>query len=177
MQQVFIVTGGYSGVGYELSKIPYGKHGTIDIAGRNQEKAEDAINGIRSVGRSSHGQLEFLKLGLANFASIPESAADFLSRETRLDALKNNAGPIGPDACTRAMVVSAICYLLLFFNLGRRPLTWTSGDRAYDVHQLPRPVLFDAVSTTFTSGNYGIVVPWFNSREEEVKRLLSILVH
>ncbi|KAB8076087.1 hypothetical protein BDV29DRAFT_155014 [Aspergillus leporis] len=102
--RVFIVTGGYSGVGYELSKIPYGKHGTIDIAGRNQEKAEDAINGIRSVGRSSHGQLEFLKLGLANFASIPESAADFLSRETRLDALKNNAGPIGPDACTRAMV-------------------------------------------------------------------------
>jgi short-subunit dehydrogenase involved in D-alanine esterification of teichoic acids len=40
---VHIVTGGYAGCGYELSKIFYQKNATVYIAGRSKDKADKAI--------------------------------------------------------------------------------------------------------------------------------------
>jgi retinol dehydrogenase-12 len=41
------VTGGYSGVGYELVKILYSKNGVVYIAGRDEKKAAEAIARIK----------------------------------------------------------------------------------------------------------------------------------
>lgn len=94
--RVFIVTGGYAGVGKELSQILYGKNGTVYIAGRSQDKADTAISHIKHAHPSSDGKLEFLHLDLADLASIKPSAEAFLAKEQRLDVLTNNAGVMMP---------------------------------------------------------------------------------
>lgn len=68
--RVFIVTGGYAGCGKELSKILYGKGGTVYLAGRSQDKAEVAMEEIRKTWPSSDGRLEFLKVDLADLVRL-----------------------------------------------------------------------------------------------------------
>jgi retinol dehydrogenase-12 len=93
--KVTIITGGYSGVGFELAKLLYQKNCTIYIAGRRAEQALKAIDVIKSTYPLSEGRLEFLPLDLADLATIKTSAAEFLSKEKRLDILWNNAGVLG----------------------------------------------------------------------------------
>lgn len=94
--RVFIVTGGYAGVGKELSQMLYAHHGTVYIAGRSKDKADAAIAAIKANTPSSDGRLEFLQLDLADLPTIKASAEDFLRREQRLDVLTNNAGVMTP---------------------------------------------------------------------------------
>ncbi|KAK3721734.1 short-chain alcohol dehydrogenase [Vermiconidia calcicola] len=100
--RVFIVTGGYAGVGKELSKILYSKNGTVYVAGRSEDKAEGAIEEIKQATPSTDGRLEFLMLDLADLASIKGSVDDFLRREQRLDVLTNNAGVMTPPSGSKA---------------------------------------------------------------------------
>lgn len=100
--RVHIVTGGYAGVGKELSKILYQKSGTVYIAGRSKKKAERAIDEIKQAHPSSDGRLEFLKVDLADLSSIKPSVDDFLKREQRLDVLTNNAGVMIPPEGSKA---------------------------------------------------------------------------
>lgn len=93
--QVTIVTGGYSGVGFELTKLLYQNNCTVYIAGRRPEEASNAIRAIVEGDKKSRGKLEFLLLDLADLSTIKKSAAEFLSKETRLDILWNNAGILG----------------------------------------------------------------------------------
>lgn len=106
LSQVFIVTGGYVGVGYELSKILYQRNGTVYVAGRSKEKAEKAISTLQKEVYDSSGRLEFLQLDLADLPTVPKSAADFMSRESRLDVLVNNAGVMTPPAGSKTSQVS-----------------------------------------------------------------------
>lgn len=94
--KVHIVTGGYVGCGYELTKILYQHNATIYVAGRSPQKASTAIQSIKDAHPSSKGRLEFLKLDLADLTTIKASADDFLSKEDRLDVLTNNAGVMIP---------------------------------------------------------------------------------
>lgn len=98
--KVFIVTGGSSGVGFELARILFGAGGKVYIAGRSEENALIAIDKIKSSiqDSSATGQLEFLHLELNDLSSIKTSAEDFKSRETKLDVLWNNAGVSMPPA-------------------------------------------------------------------------------
>jgi NAD(P)-dependent dehydrogenase (short-subunit alcohol dehydrogenase family) len=92
--KVFIVTGGASGIGYELSKILYNAGGTVYIAGRSEEKALRAILDIKGIDHDTYaaGKLEFLPLTLDDLSSIKSSVEAFKSKEERLDVLFNNAG-------------------------------------------------------------------------------------
>ncbi|KAF2159565.1 hypothetical protein M409DRAFT_70892 [Zasmidium cellare ATCC 36951] len=94
--RVFIVTGGYAGVGDQLSQILYSKNGTIYIAGRSKEKAESAMVRIQKAHPSSKGRLEFLKLDLGDLTTIKPAVESFLSQVSRLDVLINNAGVMFP---------------------------------------------------------------------------------
>ena len=96
-----VVTGGYAGVGEELSKILYGKGATVYIAGRSEEKAHRAIERIKTTVPSSSGRLEFLLLDLNDLSTVTASADKFLSQESRLDVLVNNAGVMFPPAGTK----------------------------------------------------------------------------
>ncbi|KAF2203655.1 short-chain dehydrogenase [Delitschia confertaspora ATCC 74209] len=95
--KVFIVTGGYAGIGFELTKILFAKGGKVYIAGRSEEKAREAISKIREVVKDSNGgALEFLHLELDDLSSIKASAEEFKSKESKLDVLWNNAGVSQP---------------------------------------------------------------------------------
>jgi retinol dehydrogenase-12 len=86
------VTGSNTGIGKEVAQILFSKNAKVYIAARSQEKAEKAIEVIKKSSPNSTGELVFLRLDLANLASIRASAEEFLSKETKLDVLFSNAG-------------------------------------------------------------------------------------
>ncbi|KID72775.1 Short-chain dehydrogenase/reductase [Metarhizium brunneum] len=90
--KVHIVTGGYAGIGKELSTILYQHNAVIYIAGRNEEKATTAIEEIKAQNPDSRGRLEFLSLDLSDLTTIKPALEEFSAREKRLDVLVNNAG-------------------------------------------------------------------------------------
>lgn len=94
--QVFIITGGYTGVGYELTKILYAHNATVHIAGRSATKAASALANIRAASPHSTGHLAFLELDLADLSTIKPAVATFLASNHRLDVLVNNAGVMFP---------------------------------------------------------------------------------
>lgn len=94
--RVHIVTGGYAGVGKELAGILYGKDATVHIAGRNETKAQNAISFIKEQHPSSSGQLHFLLVDFSDLTTIKPAVQEFLSKESRLDVLVNNAGVMVP---------------------------------------------------------------------------------
>ena len=90
--KVFLITGGYSGIGLELAKILYRNHGRVYIAGRSEEKARQAIQDIQTAVPSSTRSLEFMLVDLADLTTIKPAVQTFVSKESRLDVLWNNAG-------------------------------------------------------------------------------------
>jgi retinol dehydrogenase 12 len=99
--RVFLVTGGYAGVGFELSKILYGAGATVYVAGRSEEKGKKALASIKAANSTSRGQLKFLLLDLNDLSSIKRSAETFLSQADRLDVLVNNAGIMAAPSGTK----------------------------------------------------------------------------
>ncbi|KAF2463379.1 NAD(P)-binding protein [Lindgomyces ingoldianus] len=85
--KVYIITGGYTGIGFELAKLLYPKNATLYIAGRSASKASTAIKSLQSTFPASRGRLEFLSLDLADLSTISASASAFLAKEERLDVL------------------------------------------------------------------------------------------
>ncbi|MCJ1456680.1 hypothetical protein MMC28_007043 [Mycoblastus sanguinarius] len=93
--KVFIITGGSSGIGFELAKILYIAGGTVYIMTRTEASALKAIDEIKdsaTASTSEFGILKFIHLDLADLSTIPASVAAFCAAETRLDVLFNNAG-------------------------------------------------------------------------------------
>ncbi|KAK8036277.1 NAD(P)-binding protein [Apiospora rasikravindrae] len=101
--KVFIVTGGSSGLGYDLARVLYGAGGKVYILTRTRQHAEDAIARIKAHYQDSNdgmpetqrGVLEFIHVDLLDFATVQAAAQQFLQCEGpngRLDVLFNNAG-------------------------------------------------------------------------------------
>lgn len=90
--QVFLITGANSGVGFELAKLLYQKNGTVYIAARSQSKIKAAIESIRQGFPSSTGRLESIVVDLSDLRTVGPAARDFLACENRLDVLFHNAG-------------------------------------------------------------------------------------
>ena len=92
--KVFLITGGASGVGFQLATILYHAGGTVYIAGRSEANANKAIQEIKSVASdvSSVGTLHFMFLDLEDLATIKPAANQFKKHEAKLHVLWNNAG-------------------------------------------------------------------------------------
>lgn len=90
--RVCLITGGYAGVGFEVSSILFEKNATVYIAGRSESKGLDALERIRNTYPQSTGRIDFLKVDLADLATIKPMVDDFMRRETKLHWLNNNAG-------------------------------------------------------------------------------------
>jgi NAD(P)-dependent dehydrogenase (short-subunit alcohol dehydrogenase family) len=95
---VFVVTGGSSGIGFLLTKVLYGKGGKIYILTRSRTNAQDAMQRIKSsftneaIDSAEIGGMEFIHMDLEDLASVQSAGKEFLQKETRLDMLFNNAG-------------------------------------------------------------------------------------
>lgn len=70
----------------------YAKDAKVYVATRSKDKALAAIDDIKAAHPSSKGTLVFLALDLSDLVSVKASAAEFLSKETSLHVLWNNAG-------------------------------------------------------------------------------------
>ncbi|KAK1598940.1 uncharacterized protein LY79DRAFT_505587 [Colletotrichum navitas] len=110
--RVFIVTGGNTGVGFELVKLLYTTGATIYMASRSKvsawrcrdiphsrrklavERAEKAIETITNAGPTlkNPGAVKFLHLDLNDLDVVKSAAASFAQQESKLDVLWNNAG-------------------------------------------------------------------------------------
>ncbi|KAI8945707.1 short-chain dehydrogenase [Xylaria longipes] len=96
--KVFLITGGASGIGYELAKMIYQKNGRVYIAGRSELKAQKAITEIQQTMPASEagGRLEFLHLELDHLSNIKTTVELFQKKERKLHVLWNNAGVSRP---------------------------------------------------------------------------------
>lgn len=92
--QVAIVTGANTGLGFETSRTLAGKGIKVILACRNPDKANKAKKQI--LDEHSSAKLEYLNLDLADFASVKAFAENFKSGHDRLDYLINNAGVMMP---------------------------------------------------------------------------------
>ncbi|KAI2485420.1 FabG Dehydrogenase [Pyrenophora tritici-repentis] len=90
--KVFIVTGSSSGVGKEAARILYAKNAKVYMAARPGHKASAAMTSIQESAPTSAGDLVLLPLDLADLMAVRKSAEQFLSLETNLHGLINNAG-------------------------------------------------------------------------------------
>ncbi|KIX94936.1 uncharacterized protein Z520_09246 [Fonsecaea multimorphosa CBS 102226] len=96
--KVFIITGTTSGVGKALTGILYSKNATVYTAARNQERALEVNADIKTQNPESTGKLIYLKMDLEDLGSVKAAAQEFLSKESRLDVLWNNAAVLMPPA-------------------------------------------------------------------------------
>ena len=92
---MLIITGGYSGVGFQLAKLVYAQNATVYLAGRREMEGLRAMKDITSSFPNSRGKLQFLAVDLSDLNSVKQSAENFLAKEKRLDVLINNAGVMG----------------------------------------------------------------------------------
>ena len=94
--KVFIVTGGSSGIGFELSSILYAAGGKVYILSRTKSNVESAIERIEqehsTIPRNKIGSLLFIHLDLEDLQSVKNAALSFMVKEDRLDVLYCNAG-------------------------------------------------------------------------------------
>jgi len=89
-----IVTGANSGIGYETAKALTAKSADVILACRDSARGEAACKAIMRENPS--GSARFMRLDLADLASVMEFASEFLKSNPRLDILVNNAGVMVP---------------------------------------------------------------------------------
>ncbi|KAF1843139.1 NAD(P)-binding protein, partial [Cucurbitaria berberidis CBS 394.84] len=88
--KVYIVTGATSGIGYSTASRLAQKNAHVYICARTTEKGNATISTIIST--HPHAQLSVLVMDHLRLSSVVTATQHFLSKETRLDGLVNNAG-------------------------------------------------------------------------------------
>ncbi|KAJ7786444.1 hypothetical protein B0H16DRAFT_1490490 [Mycena metata] len=87
--RVIIVTGGNSGIGFEIIKALLPKNAKVYMFSRSRERAESAISRLKS---ETGKEAFFIQLDLSDLDSVRRAADEFKSKETQLDVLFNNGG-------------------------------------------------------------------------------------
>ncbi|EAS04939.1 oxidoreductase, short chain dehydrogenase/reductase family protein (macronuclear) [Tetrahymena thermophila SB210] len=87
--EVIIVTGGNSGIGFETCKDLVRNGAKVILATRNEQRGQNAIKELNKIRPNSS---EFMKLDLSDLTSIRLFANEFKSKYNKLNCLINNAG-------------------------------------------------------------------------------------
>ena len=88
--KTILITGANSGIGLEAFKILGAKGATMIMASRNPDKANKALEHVRS--EVPNAKTDFIQLDLASLASVKAAANAFKSKYDKLDILINNGG-------------------------------------------------------------------------------------
>ncbi|KAI9435207.1 NAD(P)-binding protein [Russula earlei] len=91
--KVVIVTGGNAGIGKETVKVLLEHNAKVYLATRSATKANATIAELKD---ETGKEAIFLHLDLADLSAVRKSASEFLSKETQLHILINNAGVMIP---------------------------------------------------------------------------------
>jgi len=97
--RTFLVTGANTGIGLATATALAVRGGRVHIACRSEQKGRDAQAAIAAAAGPDH--VSFLKLDLADLASVRESAQEFLALGEPLHGLINNAGVAGRRGLTK----------------------------------------------------------------------------
>lgn len=95
----FLVTGANSGIGRAMAEALAAEGAHVILAGRSDERMRPVLEQIR--GRDPGAAVEFLRLDVADLASVRRAAAAVLADGRPLDVLVNNAGVAGTKALSR----------------------------------------------------------------------------
>ncbi|KAJ4328848.1 hypothetical protein N0V84_000635 [Fusarium piperis] len=88
--RVYIVTGGTSGIGYN-TVARLAEHGAhVYLCARSHAKGEEAVSGIKK--RYPQANISILEMDHLSLSTVVSAAELFLSKETALHGLVNNAG-------------------------------------------------------------------------------------
>lgn len=90
MARNVLITGGNSGIGYEMALAFASQGDRVIIAARSESKSKAAIEQIKT--RYASAQVESMSLDLADFANVDRFAADVLKKMPAIDVLILNAG-------------------------------------------------------------------------------------
>lgn len=90
MTRNVLITGGNSGIGYEMALAFAAQGDRVIIAARNQSKSQSAVEQIKS--KHASAQVESLPLDLADFGDVDRFAAAVLKKMPVIDVLMLNAG-------------------------------------------------------------------------------------
>jgi len=91
--KVVLVTGGNTGMGYEVCKTLLAHNAKVYLAARTPAKGERAVEELKQA--TGKDDIHYLHLDLGSLASVDSAVSTFLAQETRLDILFNNAGVMG----------------------------------------------------------------------------------
>jgi retinol dehydrogenase-12 len=97
--RTFLVTGANTGIGLATATALAVRGGRVHVACRSEQKGRDAQAAIAAAAGPDH--VSFLKLDLADLASVRASAQAFLALGEPLHALINNAGVAGRRGLTK----------------------------------------------------------------------------
>lgn len=89
-EKTIIITGANSGTGFSATRFMSAKGATIIMACRNPEKANKALQSIKS--ENPKAKVDFIQLNLGSLASVKQFSEAFKAKYASLDILINNAG-------------------------------------------------------------------------------------
>lgn len=87
--KIFLITGANSGTGFEASKILLSKGAKVVMLNRNPKKSADAIAALKQE-LGNHADVSFIRMDLAEQASVRKAAEEVLKTVSRIDALMCN---------------------------------------------------------------------------------------
>ncbi|GAB4817856.1 hypothetical protein N2152v2_004902 [Parachlorella kessleri] len=90
--RVFIVTGGNSGVGFEMVRHLALHNAHVIIASHGKPRMADATNTLRELIKDSKGRVDYMMLDLSSLKSVRAFADSFRALGLPLHGLLNNAG-------------------------------------------------------------------------------------
>lgn len=90
MSRNILITGGNSGIGYEMALAFAGQGDRVIIAARDMKKSQTAIDSIKA--ERPNAQVEAMALDLAEFSDTDRFAGEVLSKMPVIDVLILNAG-------------------------------------------------------------------------------------
>ena len=88
---IALVTGGNKGIGFETAKQLGALGAVVIVGGRNPERVEEAVSGLKDGGVDAHS----VTIDVTDDDSIAAAAESVANRFGRLDILMNNAGIAG----------------------------------------------------------------------------------
>ncbi|WP_170603539.1 SDR family oxidoreductase [Ruegeria arenilitoris] len=88
--ETFIITGSNAGTGFQASRILLSKGAKVVMLNRNEEKSTDAIMELKQE-FGEEADVRFIRMDLADLASVREAAKEVLKTVPRVDALICNA--------------------------------------------------------------------------------------